>query len=226
MDLKDYSLYINVLWGDINLEEQLFSVSKNSSMLVQDSPLNDEVATFKKKTTRGINFSLEEDKLLVATWLNTSVDPVYVAKNFKDHKTDSTHSISSLTSRWGEINREINESGTIAEMKIEKARVQYEHCWLLLKDFSKWARNMPREDSRKEMSQTRNSIDQGGRVDDTMDFKRPIGRKAEKANQKRKDDGKDFAMEYLKKKKKIVEESCAHEKEKVRIKAENVRLQS
>ena len=32
-------------------------------------------------------------------------------------------------------------------------------------------------------------------------------------------------MEYLKKKKKILEESCAHEKEKVRIKAENVHLQ-
>ena len=34
-------------------------------MLVQDSPLNDEVATSKKKTTRGIGFSHEEDKLLV-----------------------------------------------------------------------------------------------------------------------------------------------------------------
>ena len=46
-------------------------------MLVQNSPPNDEVATSKKKTTRGIGFSLEEDKLLVAAWLNISVDPVY-----------------------------------------------------------------------------------------------------------------------------------------------------
>ena len=84
---------------------------------------------------------------------------------------------------------------------------------------------MPREDSRKEMPQTPDSIDQGGRVDDTLDFKRPIGRKPKNANQKRKDDGKDFAMEYLKKKKKILEEPCAHEKEKVRIKAEKVCLQ-
>ena len=58
-----------------------------------------------------------------------------------------------------------------------------------------------------------------------MDFKRPIGRKPENANQKRKDDGKDFTTEYLKNKMKILEESCAHEKEKVRIKAEQVRLQ-
>ena len=80
-------------------------------MLVQDSPLNDEVATSMKKITCGINFSPEEDKLLVAAWLNTNVDPVYgneqhkttfygkVTKYFKDHKTDSTRSISSLTSR-------------------------------------------------------------------------------------------------------------------------------
>ena len=98
----------------------------------------------KKKTTRGIGFSPEEDKLLVVAQLNTNVDPVYgnkqhkikfygkVVKYFKDHKTDSTRSISSLTSRWGVINKETvkfcgslakieakNESETTAEMKVE-----------------------------------------------------------------------------------------------------------
>ena len=95
----------------------------------------------------------------------------------------------------------------------------------MLKDFPKWATTMPREDSRKEMPQTPDSIDQGGRVDGTMVFERPIGRKVEKANRKRKDDGKDVATEYLKKKMKILEEGCAAKKEKVRIKAEKVRLQ-
>ena len=84
---------------------------------------------------------------------------------------------------------------------------------------------MPRGDSRKEMHQTPNLIDQGVGVDGIMDFERPIGRKAEKANRKRKDDGKDIATEYLKKKKIILEESCATEKEKVSIKAEKVCLQ-
>ena len=112
-------------------------------MLVQDSPLDDEIATSKKKTKHGIGFSPEEDELLVATWLNTSVDPVHgneqhkttfygkVAKYFNDHKIDCTRSISSLTSRWRVINRETvkfcgflakieakNESGTTAEMKV------------------------------------------------------------------------------------------------------------
>nr|POE52785.1 hypothetical protein CFP56_60469 [Quercus suber] len=84
---------------------------------------------------------------------------------------------------------------------------------------------MPREDLRKEMPQTPDSIDEGRGVDGIMDFERPIGRKAEKANRKRKDDGKDIATEYLKKKMKVLEEGCAAEKEKVRIKAEKVRLQ-
>ena len=39
---------------------------------------------------------------------------------------------------------------------------------------------MLREDSRKEMPQTLDSIDQERRVDDTTDFERPISRKAEK----------------------------------------------
>ena len=101
---------------------------------------------------------------------------------------------------------------------------EFEHCWLILKDFPKQASTMPREDSRKEMPQTPDSIDQGGGVGDTMDFERLIDRKAEKANRKRKDDGKDVATEYLKKKMKMLEESYAQEKEKVRIKVEKVRL--
>ena len=54
----------------------------------------------------------------------------------------------------------------------------------------------------------------------TVDFERPIGRKAENANWKRKDDEKYFLAKYLKKKLKILEKSCAYEKEKVCIKAE------
>ena len=143
MDSRNYSSFTDLVWGNINLEDELFDVSESSPLLVKDSPLNDEVATSKKKPTCGVNFSTKEDKLLVATWLNTSVDPVYgneqhkttfygkVAKYFKDHKTDSTRSVSSLTSRWEMINREIvkfcgslakieakNESGTTADDKV------------------------------------------------------------------------------------------------------------
>ena len=48
----------------------------------------------------------------------------------------------------------------------------------------------------------------GGECENTAEFERPIGRKAEKANWKRKDGDKDFA-EYLTKKLHYIEE--AHE---------------
>ena len=66
MDSRHYSSFTDVLRGNINLEDELFGVSKSSPLLVKDSPLNDEVATSKKKSTRGINFNAEEDKQLVA----------------------------------------------------------------------------------------------------------------------------------------------------------------
>ena len=84
MDSRHYSSFTDILRGNINHEDELFYLSENSPMLVQDSPLDDEVATSKKKTSRGIDFSPEEDKLLVAACLNISVDPVH---GNKQHKT-------------------------------------------------------------------------------------------------------------------------------------------
>ena len=143
MDSRNYSSFIDLVRGNINLKDEIFDVTESSPLLVEDSPLNDEVATSKKKQVRGVNFNVEEDKLLVAAWLNTSVDPVYgneqhkttfygkVAKYFMDYKTDSTRSVASLTTRWGTINRETvkfvgslakieanNESGTTAHDKV------------------------------------------------------------------------------------------------------------
>ena len=143
MDSRHYSSFTDVLQGNINLEDELFGISESSPLLVEDSPLNDEVSTSKKKSTYGINFNAEEDNLLVVAWLNTSVDPVYgneqhkttfygkVAKYFMDHKTDSTRSVASLTTRWRTINRKTvkfvgslvkieakNESGTTAHDKV------------------------------------------------------------------------------------------------------------
>ena len=58
----------------------------------------------------------------------------------------------------------------------------------------------------------------------TLDIQRPIGRKAEKPNRKRKDTDKEVT-EYLKKKMKFLEETCAQEKESLRIKTEKFRLE-
>ena len=58
----------------------------------------------------------------------------------------------------------------------------------------------------------------GGVSDNTMEFERPIGRKAKKVNRKRKDGDKDFG-EYLAKKLHYIEEAHEQEKEALRIKA-------
>ena len=76
----------------------------------------------------------------------------------------------------------------------------------------------------KELPQTQSSIDYVGRNDDdTRVLERPIGRKAEKANRKRKDDEKDFG-EYLVKKLQYIHESLEQEKEALHIKEERVRV--
>ena len=61
-------------------------------------------------------------------------------------------------------------------------------------------------------------------VDDTSNFKRLIGRKAEKANQKNKVTEKDVG-EYLAEKMKFIEESQEQEKEGLHIKVERVCLE-
>ena len=140
MDSRNYSSFIDLVLGNINLEDELFGVSESSPLLVEDSPLNDEVATSKKKPACGVSFSAEEDKLLVAAWLNTSVDLVFgneqykttfydkVAKYFMDHKTDSTRSVASLTTRWGTINREtVKFCGSLAKIEVKNESGTADH---------------------------------------------------------------------------------------------------
>ena len=85
---------------------------------------------------------------------------------------------------------------------------------------------MPKEYSRVALPLTQDSIsiadgDDVSLVDDTTNFERPIGRKAEKANRKKKAS----VGKYLAKKMKCIEESQEQEKESLRIKAERIRLE-
>nr|POE99940.1 hypothetical protein CFP56_68069 [Quercus suber] len=76
---------------------------------------------------------------------------------------------------------------------------------------------MPKDYSRVVLPPTQDSIsiadeDDVSLVDDTTNFERPIGRKAEKANRKKKASGKDVG-EYLAKKMKAIEDLQEQEKE-------------
>ena len=61
-------------------------------------------------------------------------------------------------------------------------------------------------------------------VDDITNFKRPIGKKAQNANRKKKASGKDVG-EYMAKKMKVIEDLQEQEKESLCIKAKRVRLE-
>ena len=114
-------------------------------------------------------------------------------------------------------------------MYIEKVKKDFpfQHCWHVLKHQPKWS--IPKEYSRVALPLTQDSIsiadgDDVSLVDDTTNFERPIGRKAEKANRKKKASGKDVG-EYLAKKIKVIENLQEQEKESLCIKAERVRLE-
>ena len=99
----------------------------------------------------------------------------------------------------------------------------YEHCWVVLKNQSKWS--IPKESS-KGLPQTPNSIDQvDSNDDDTVVLERPIGRKAEKAKRKRIDGDMGFD-DYLVKKLQYIQASHEQDKEALRIKAEKLHLKT
>nr|POE59973.1 hypothetical protein CFP56_03568 [Quercus suber]POE99942.1 hypothetical protein CFP56_68071 [Quercus suber] len=88
---------------------------------------------------------------------------------------------------------------------------------------------MPKDYLRVVLPPTQDSIsiadeDDVSLVDDTTNFERPIGRKAEKANRKKKASGKDVG-EYLAKKMKAIEDLQEQEKENLRNNAERFRLE-
>ena len=58
------------------LRHKFLKKSQNTPVSIQDSSPELEIVT-PKTATRGGNFSVEKDVLLVSAWLNTSVDPMH-----------------------------------------------------------------------------------------------------------------------------------------------------
>ena len=99
-------------------------------MPIQESFLEVEIVT-PNPTKRGGNFSVDEDNLLVSTWLNISMDVVQGTdqkleklweKNWqyfcKNNTYGTTCSASSLQSRWGNINKETSRfAGFMAKIE-------------------------------------------------------------------------------------------------------------
>ena len=112
-------------------------------LISNSSPEIETITTNKGK--RGVNFSVDEDKLLVLAWLNTSLDPTHgnelkqetfrqkIWQYFCNHSAaGTTRTPISLSSRWGIINKKtsrfcgffaslegLHQSGIIEQDKVK-----------------------------------------------------------------------------------------------------------
>ena len=124
---------MGIMNGDIEIDSQFIETSQNTPVSVSDSPHAPPPQVESASSTkgkRGSNFSVEEHKLLVSAWLNTSVDAINsneqtqntfrqkVWEYFMQYNTSSTtHTIISLLSHWGAISEKTNKfSGCMAQV--------------------------------------------------------------------------------------------------------------
>ncbi|KAF5458880.1 hypothetical protein F2P56_022875 [Juglans regia] len=120
---------------------------------LDDSPPPPQVQPpSQRKSVRGANSTPEEDKLLVSTWLNSSIDAIQgtdqkhaqlwkkVSQYFNDYKESTNErSVGSLIHRWSAIQKAtnkfctklaqvegLNQSGMTEQDKFDKAKVMYQ----------------------------------------------------------------------------------------------------
>ncbi|KAK4585478.1 hypothetical protein RGQ29_022935 [Quercus rubra] len=160
------------------------------------------------KGKQGSNFSVEEDKLLVAAWLNTSVDAIN--SNEQTQNTFLKRKIS-LPGVWLKLTHFIKITNAKA-LYLEKHKKPFllDHCWLMLKDQSKFA-DPNNARWRSSVPPTSESIsigkgDCGSGLGDTSNFERPIG-------------------EHLTKKLKLIEDVTRLEEEKMFIEREKLAIE-
>ena len=127
MDPQQYMpIYTGIIQGQIDVDSPLLGISQNNPISSPEVEI-----TTSNKPRRGTNFSVEEDNILVSTWLNTSIDVVHgneqkqetfhkkIWQYFCQHSSSDTTRIGvSLSSRWGMINRKTSTfCGFIAALK-------------------------------------------------------------------------------------------------------------
>ena len=130
---RDLTFITGIMNGDIEIDSQFLGTSQNTPVPISDSPPPPPPQVENASSTkgkRGSNFSVEEDKLLVAAWLNTSVNAISsneqtqntfrqkVWEYFMQYNTSgTTRTVISLLSCWGTISEKINKfAGCMAQI--------------------------------------------------------------------------------------------------------------
>jgi hypothetical protein len=114
-------LFINLLQGNADMDNSFLDESQQASMSI-DRSQPQVVMACTKKPQWGTNFSIEEDKLLVSSWLNVSLDAVQGADKkhsqfwkrvhtyFHEHKEFPSKRIYiSLMNRWSIIQKSVTK---------------------------------------------------------------------------------------------------------------------
>ncbi|XP_020266391.1 glutathione S-transferase T3-like [Asparagus officinalis] len=193
----------------------------------QETPCAPSSNKSQKQSQRTINFSPEEDKLLIAAWLNTSLDPIKgsdqkknqfwkrITRYFEDHKSWSDERTEkSLTNRWSKISFSVS--------RFCGYYVAVEH--LRKSGYTEAATRIFKAPTKNQISI--NLEDDNGNAPEPAPLKRPIGRKAAKeANKKTKsnEQGDDDEKESSKVRSEL-EEFRARRLESDRVKAEQLKL--
>ena len=117
MDLQYDDSLTDLLMNDIDLYND--TIQSNPTVL---APVQNEVVPRLRKSQRTKNFSVEEDKLIVSAWLNTSKDAITgneqqggafwqrILQYLELHGgNQEKRSQSSIKSRWTDINAKYNK---------------------------------------------------------------------------------------------------------------------
>ncbi|KAG2724941.1 hypothetical protein I3760_01G042400 [Carya illinoinensis] len=155
MDSQDsgHMYFTNLLSQDPQLDPTYGGQRSSIPMTIDASPpLPPNEPNGVRKSVRGANFTLEEDKLLVSAWLNCSLDAVQgtdqkhsqlwekIFEYFQQYKeTTNERTIKSLIHRWSFIQKAtnkfcaklaqvegLNQSGMTEQDKFEKAKIMYQ----------------------------------------------------------------------------------------------------
>ena len=122
---RDLTYFTGIMNGDREIDSQFLGTSQNTPVSVSDFPPPPPPQVENASSTKGkqdSNFSVEENKLLVAAWLNTSVDVINsneqtqntfcqkVWEYFMQYNTSgTTRTVISLLSHWGAISEKTNK---------------------------------------------------------------------------------------------------------------------
>ncbi|KAI8566552.1 hypothetical protein RHMOL_Rhmol02G0049500 [Rhododendron molle] len=120
MDQRHGGYFTNLMDSDLH-EEQFVMESQclnpNAQVFTQETQFTDEMGSIPKKPPRGGNFTMEEDKLLVSAWLNTSMDPIQAGRKGEKERSFQEQPMKPMKRKNKDITSSTQFVGALDEIK-------------------------------------------------------------------------------------------------------------